>query len=402
MSLKGCGQPQQPSAAGPGSSGSGSGVAGASPAPSAPAAAPAPAPAPAPVPPPAPAPAATGAPAASASGASPPCPPPPVLEIVDRKTGVVVSGTTVTKIVGQKIELLVRANPATPLSNIQWTVPTRNVKSYTQALANGAVTDLSAGDLQAATLDFYWIDGGNKTVQVSATAAGNPPPVSVTFNVLRPTVDHFTTSTSGVHLCVGNYLGGARPGTWMAAYDPTSAKFGCQWDAKVTAPVNGAGKIGFTQLINYDRKKTDNGGNPWKITSGGSFYLDSDLGIQYNGDMTGGVAIAATSSAQMNGWRFADSPGNALEATDQNSSANDSFHLYLMYRPDGADSIWVTLQRANWSWKGETTRIGAPASAANNWNAISGGAMTNDANGADTTDLPVWDHHWEGTWVAGP
>jgi hypothetical protein len=330
-----------------------------------------------------------------ADGSSPPCPPPPVLEIVDRRTGAVVSGTTVTKIVGQKIELLVRAKPSAPLSNIQWTVPAKNVKSYTQSLTSGTVTVLAAADLQAAALDFYWIEGGNKTVQVGAVAKGNNLTANVTFNVLRPTVNHFTTSTSGVNLCVGTYF---RPGTWMVAYKPSPVHYGCQWDAKVTAPAGGDGQIGFTQRINYLRRQTDNAGNPWKITSNGVFQLDGDLGIQYKGPQN----ISAGGSTTLNGSNYSDSPGNGLSTAEQQSSAADSFELYLMYKPGGLDSIWVTLAMANWSWAGQTTRIGAPASPANNWNAVSGASMTNDANGADTTSLPTWTGRFVGTWVAGP
>ena len=76
-------------------------------------------------------------------------------------------------------------------------------------------------------------------------------------------------------------------------------------------------------------------------------------------------------------------------AADQSSTVNESFELYFMYKSNEADSIWVTLSMLTWQWAGQTTRIGAPASAANNWNAISGASLSSTAS-ARSNVLPQW------------
>jgi Carboxypeptidase regulatory-like domain len=306
------------------------------------------------------------------------------LEIVDRRTGTVISGTNVTKIVGQKIQLEVRTRPAgETMTNIRWTIPGDRVKDYTQAVGRGRKTDLPAADLQRAQIDYHWINLGTPAVQVQAQVNGANLSATVNYNVLRPTMNTFTTAVSSVNLCVGTYF---QPGTFMAAYQPgPPARFGCQWNGKATAPAAGGGQIGFTQLINADRRFTNNAGTVRRYTSGGRFVLDDALGIQYSGPQP----IAANAAATLTGASYADSPNNPLTAADQSTSASDDFQLYLMYKHSDADSIWVTLGKATWGWRGNITRIGAPASPANNWNAPTGTGMPN-TNGVNSIELPEW------------
>ena len=317
------------------------------------------------------------------------CPPPPDLEIVDRKTGAVVSGTTVIKIVGQKIQLEVRSKPpGHSVANIQWTISGQRIKDYTQSVAAGVQTELSPADLQGTSLDFYWINGGNQTVQVSGQVDGTSKTTSVAYNVLRPTVDKFTVKTSRVSVTLSHF---ASPGSpVLAAYQatPPPAKMGCQWDAKVTAPAAAEGKIALTQKILVNRSWTNNAGTTRKFGSGGALVLDDGLGIQYSGPKS----IAAGGSTTLNGPSYSDSPWIPLLVSDKAASANERFELYLMYKHTDSDSIWVTLRMATWSWAGQTTRIGAPAAPANNWNLPSGAAMTpaGSANGADSSQLPIW------------
>jgi hypothetical protein len=316
-----------------------------------------------------------------------------VLEIVDMKTGTVVSGTAQTKIVGQKVQLQVRTNPlGQAMTNIQWTIPGDRVKNYTQSTGSGVKTDLAAADLQGTSITFFWINGGNNNVQVTAQVAGTTLNASATYNVLRPTVDHFTTATSGVNICVSNYI---TPGTWLAAYQPTPpAKAGNQWDAKVTAPAGGDGQIGLTQLINVNRTRTTNAGLAQIWSSGGAFVLDDGLGIQYSGAQ----AIAASASATLSGGAYSDSPATPLTGDLSAKTAADSFHLYLMFKSSEAGSIWVTLSTVNWNWGGQTTRTGAPA--ANTWSPATGTSLASDANGADSTELPTWTRAYSSiSWV---
>jgi hypothetical protein len=146
----------------------------------------------------------------------------------------------------------------------------------------------------------------------------------------------------------------------------------------------GRGQVGFTQRIQPDRRNTNNAGTTVKKASA-TFVLDEGLGIQYSGPR----AVAASGSVTLNGASYADSPGNGLIASNRASSASDNFELFLMYKSDEADSVWVTLSLLTWLWAGQITRIGAPASPANNWNAPTGTALSATAS-ARSTRLPEW------------
>jgi hypothetical protein len=299
-----------------------------------------------------------------------------VLEIVDRKTGAVVTGTTVDKIVGQKMELLVRAKPATPLSNIKWTVPGEKVKNYTQSSTVATRTDLAAADLQGTNLDFYWIAGGTQAIQVSATAAGNALTASVTHHVLVPTAVRMTSVTG--HVGVG-------PTGWagdppMNLYYGKSPRVGIQWTCKATAPAGGAGQIAATQTTKSARTATSNAGATQSNDTGGTFMLDTT--VPYNS----AIRIAAGARAT---WSSNDSPSSGLTADYQKETADDFFRTYFMYKPDG-DSIWVTLMRLDWHWAGATTRVGAPGGASNHWNPVTGASSDTNPSGSATTELPLW------------
>jgi len=259
------------------------------------------------------------------------------------------------------------------------------VKDYTQAIGSGATTNIAPTDLTGSALAFYWIDGGTKSVRVNAKVDGAPKSAVVSFTVQRPTVDHFTITVSSVNVTTQHWQYTPNPALTALQPTPPPMKFGSQWDAQVTAPAGGDGQIGFTQLINVNRARTPNVGAVQNFSSGGAFILDDGLGIQYSGPQ----AIAAGASATLNGAAYADSPGTPLTSNLRSKTANESFQLFLMYKPSGADSIWVTLRQGAWTWQGTATRTGAPAAATNNWVLGPGARMTRTAP-TDSTTLPVW------------
>lgn len=310
----------------------------------------------------------------------------PTLQIIDRKTSNVISGTTQTRIVGQKVELRVVSNPAATLSNITWTVGGVTVKNYTQTHASGAKMNLTAADLQNATLDFFWIDrAGNKDVSVRATANGCPLTTSVTVNLLRPTMNHFRITTASVNVTSAHFASPGNP--VLCAFSPPST-YGSQWDAKVTAPANGAGQIGFTQKIEVKRRWVNTTGTARRYHSNGNLVLDNALGIQYSGPQP----ISASASATLSGSSYSDSPWIPLAATDNQASADEQFDLYLMYKHGDADAIWVTLGKTHWDWGGATTRNTAPGAGPNTWNAPTGAHLNpaGTTNAADSIELPEW------------
>lgn len=324
-----------------------------------------------------------------ATGNCPPAattPPPVALEIVDRKTGSVISGTTQTKIVGQKVELRVRTRPAgQSMTNIQWTIPGQTVKSYTQSTSTATKTGLSVADLQAVDVDFYWIAGGNQVVQVAATVQGTALTASVTFDVKAPTAVSMTSATGAVAVSNPGF-----PDSGLELHYGTSTTPGISWTLRATAPAGGDGEIAGTQLINTNRTRTPNAGRAQTFSSGGAFVLDNTVPYAPS------VAIAGGASAT---WTSDDSPGTPLTSNLRDKAVSDSFRLYLMYRPAGADSIWVTIARLDWDWAGQTTRVGAPADPGNIWNAPTGVSNTRNPSGSASTELPLWtDNFTSITW----
>lgn len=317
-------------------------------------------------------------------GPSPSPPPPPVLEIVDTKTGTVVSGTTQTRIVGQKIQLQVRVKSGGGLSNIQWTIPGQRIKNYTQSASAGTRTNLSAADLQSANINFYWIAGGNQLIQVSATVKGVRVSASVRYNVLAPSGLSMTSTTGTVAVSNPGF-----PRAGLEIHFGSTTVPGITWTFTATAPAGGGGQIAGTQLINVLRTQTTNGGVLQRFSSGGAFVLDNTV------PYVPGVPISASSAAT---WTSSDSPGTPLTPAFNQSTANDAFRMYFMYKPTGADSIWVTIGRLDWHWAGQTIRTGPPA--ANAWQPPTGVSNSTNPSGSASTELPVWTANFTGiTWV---
>ncbi|HEX8203291.1 MAG TPA: hypothetical protein VF590_22635 [Isosphaeraceae bacterium] len=185
---------------------------------------------------------------------------------MDRKTGAVVSGTTPTKVVGRKNELLVRTRPSGhTLTNIRWAVAAETVKDYTQSHSTGTRTDLSAADLQGTNLDFYWISGGSKSVQVTADGDGAPQSTSVTYNVLAPTSVSMTSVTGAVEVSNPNF-----PGSGLELHHGTNARPGIRWTLTATAPAGGDGEIAGTQTANPPHTRTTNAGVVESRKTGGT------------------------------------------------------------------------------------------------------------------------------------
>ena len=301
--------------------------------------------------------------------------PPPSLEITDA-TGNVLAGVQ-TKIVGQKVELRVRVSRGgLAMTNIQWTIPGETVKTYTQSAAAGTKTLLAAGDKQQNNLTFYWISGGPKQVQVSATVDGATLTARVVFNVLAPTNPTCTSKTGDV--AVGNP---GFPGAGLELHYGTNIKPGIEWTCKAKAPAGGSGQIAATQLTNKNHTRTTNAGENQTLGTEGDWQLDTT--VPYDS----AVPILAGASAT---WTSDDSPGTPLTDGLIKKGADQEFRLYFMYKPDGHDNIWVTLQRLDWNWAGKTTRVGAPAGPGNNWNPPADVDDTTDPDGADSTELPMW------------
>src|SRR5205814_10583350 len=72
-----------------------------------------------------------------------------------------------------------------------------------------------------------------------------------------------------------------------------------------------------------------------------------------------------------------------------NTSVRAHVKVYLMYRPQGRDSIWIPLSRLEWRWCASADRQNAK------WHLHEPSRVTLEAKGLDVTrvaDIPEWKH----------
>ena len=287
-----------------------------------------------------------------------------VIRLDIKQNGNVITGTTQDVIVGQKISLTADIQPAgTTFSNPQWTVPGNRIAGYTANNTTGTVTQLS--NTSGSSINFYWVDGGNgRQVQLSATINGQTVTASATFNVKRPT-GQVTTQTGTVN--VDNLALKLRYGTFI-----DNGINGIAFSSNITIPSGFSGSLKWVQIATPLRRRRLNSG-AWERWTG------AGLDTQFPYD-TGSTTN--------------DSPETALESIYQEKTVNDSFEMWLMFLPDGTDSILVPLRKVNWSWAGDAVRSGQ------SWSLVSS-SNTQNPSDADTTTYPTWTRNvTSNTWVS--
>ncbi len=270
-----------------------------------------------------------------------------------------------------------------------WVIPldgrgNNPIAGYTQDPNNGTVDPLAPLAYLSDTIHYYWIgDGNNLVVRYYVTIDGHTYRAQATFGVLRPqwTLTLTTTSASpAVNIAPAPPGEGDNPMLEFGGPDPDH---GIVWHAEVTPPASGPGIIAFTQLVSTDVEFTvdDLLGTREKRSSDGDFVLDSVP--QYRDRFAhadGGVSTP---------FSDADRPAENLLDGDRHVDRTDDFHLYLMYKSDAADSIWVTLAELDWYWRGAATKdlIGVwSVDVGSSWYSV-------DPAGVDSTSLPQWNRN---------
>ena len=116
---------------------------------------------------------------------------------------------------------------------------------------------------------------------------------------------------------------------------------------KVTDNKGFPGMIGMTQLI-YTLYTTTGPNN----ASGGSTYGSASAPLLDNA--ADYIAPVPTSST----FVAIDAPGFGTPANGNTFNAmtgSGSFTDYFMYKANGTNSVWVTLDQATWGWSGSAT-----------------------------------------------
>jgi len=259
-----------------------------------------------------------------------------------------------TVIAGQKIDLRLKPTNAT---NISWTVPGVRVKDWKVLFTPGSTVStaeaLPVGDLNTSTAVFYWVDGElsgvAKQVSVTARIGGKTRTKTAVFNLVKPEALSSATHVGTIEVVNSTvrYGGGTSPGIRFST-------------GTVIKPTGFDGSTQWVQILRSDREAIDPTGT----------YRDRRIGndkdYPYSSDVT-----------------TADSPNQALASNTQKMTIADRFFMYLMFKPNIADSIWVPLKKIDWGWN----VVVVPTTFS--WN-IQSQSPTGPST-TSTAEHPIWD-----------
>lgn len=303
----------------------------------------------------------------------------------------VITGTTKTVIVGQRISLKGVVSPASSgatLSSYSWVITGNRIGGYRVDLNAGRPINMPP--LSRQNIAFYWHQSGTYTATFRGEInKASAPSVTVTFVVVKPKVNFFsgTRTTDVPPVDIRN--GGSK--LRFGHLDLPGA--GIRWNASVKTNLKGAGKIAFFQLGFLNRAQTLQSGQQQVSKANGKLMLDDNghdvaygnVKIPIGDNATGGIASD-------------DTPDKGLAANLKTASASDGFQTFLMYRSDAPDSIWVPLSRLTWSWSGSAQRYATQQyPATQGWKRLSGNPDRKATDpvlpplfGATYSQLPRW------------
>jgi len=224
------------------------------------------------------------------------------------------------------------------------------------------------------TVTYYWVDGsfsGNlRDVKYKVQIGETECEATATFNVHRPEAA-VTAQADQVYLDDPRY---GRPGGWvhygLGAYGPP---YGVAAERIIAVPPGFSSYSGskyfegtrWVSLIDMMREKKLEG--VWYRQKTDGFWLDETF------PYAGGTED------------FNDSPATRLDDFDWSEVkvSNESFRTWLMWRPDGDDTIHVPLIRVDWQWSAHALKTGDGT-----WQLIS--SSTGSPTVFDTTVHPEW------------
>lgn len=295
------------------------------------------------------------------------------LEITDMSDNVI-TGPQKT-VVGKKVSLKGRITPSIAPTTRNWTISgtTDNsaISNYQRSNTKATITPLD--EVSNPSVSFYWIAGGaGKHASHKVQVGSDTAEASVEYEVLRPEGTLKSVTTPLVPKV------GVRLNLWLSFGDGFDGEYGITWTGKIKTMADEAGKISLVQVGCSDWRKTRDTGEKIRRTSGTDFLADDP--VPYANEE---VAVADNATAEIVN---SDTPGIGLERVDRKGAIDDQYRLYLTYKPDGSDSIWVTLARLDWHCKGS-----AVSTDGSNWTEVDGGQSSSvNPAGSDNSELPTW------------
>jgi hypothetical protein len=258
-----------------------------------------------------------------------------------------------TKAAGQQVVLKAVPSPASlPLTNVVWTVPTPVpvIASYTHAPVT-TYGKFSATSPTTNPIAFYWTSGVSAQV-VKVTAKIYTATVTATSAPLTaqlPTVSNISAKYGAIYS--GSYLGTQ----WLFSLTQTSSQsHGIQYSAEITAPPAAGGYFASTQLLNAVEQyyPTPSPASPVTFPdSAGLGYDNPSPAPGYNDTCPLYGAPISVSAGGSGMYAAHDDPSLIFTANRAYKiTIVNNFETYLIFRPTGTKSIWITLDQIAWGW----------------------------------------------------
>jgi hypothetical protein len=109
------------------------------------------------------------------------------------------------------------------------------------------------------------------------------------------------------------------------------------------------GQFEFTQIMNLHRYRDEISPlGSWSWDTGSDYWLDGT-------EAYAGLSWSVSSQRVSGPFPFVDSPGNPVGLSVV--EASDHYKVFARFMPNGADSIWVTLERVDWDWNTEAFNL---------------------------------------------
>ncbi|MEZ0296707.1 MAG: hypothetical protein ACAI35_09675 [Candidatus Methylacidiphilales bacterium] len=287
---------------------------------------------------------------------------------------------------GQKMTLKCETPSSMSVTKRTWEVAGKIFKDYVATKDSSELTNMSTGDKSGETITFYWADTGTaRKVKCTLEVSGVTEPIVVEtdLDVIKPgctltfvqgeaAVIQYTELDNGFHWYAGLFrTAGA-----------TGPNAGIAFTGKVTLDSKfGVGQWQWVQLVTMARmiKLFD---DTWiRSKQYGTEVLDTQY--PYNGPHSTDDPFPAYDTPR---HPLPDSGAYKYLEVD-----NESFSMYLLFKPPGVDSRFVPLKVVHWFWSISAQYV-PPAVAGDpgTWDELdfNQGSST---SAVETSDHPMWD-----------
>jgi hypothetical protein len=305
-----------------------------------------------------------------------------LLKMVDAANGNAdFAGRETVTVVGREVKLSGQVVPTPPASmpvTWTWTIASRShlLKNYELGVEKPTITLLPESDLNLKDVVFFWLQGGSKPIQLTATVGQRSKTASGSMLVKAPQVLSMDARMEPVQADNSN---AAR--RWIGVGNPYSGPTGIVIDTRV-APEGCNGVLNYFETVNFwmrGQKRRD-GANIVSYDSGGSWVLNTR------------APLNPLDKPVQDGRCFLDnSPGTTISGRSEvmHLQINAGFKSWAMFKPSavyGMRTIWVPIGKLEWAYAVRASRMNG------NWKLTTGTSPTLPTNpqGLATSELPTW------------